>query len=171
MRLLFLLPFLFTLSCKQESMTDKAKKEIKLHLSKTMHDFKSYEPVEFSTLDTLYSSYTESNNYKIDMLSFDEYTTLSRHYTEYVKLYTKYYYSDSVKKYNGLAKETLAKADSVNQKMIKERKGFNPQFIGYTLLHSFRGKNMNGAMILKREKFQFDSTMKFVMATELKDLE
>jgi hypothetical protein len=41
-------------SCSKE---DKAKKLIKAELSKNMNDFKSYEPVEFSKIDSAFTSY------------------------------------------------------------------------------------------------------------------
>jgi hypothetical protein len=43
----------------------KAKKAIKEKLKITLHDFKSYESVEFGTLDSLFSDVTSSSEYEV----------------------------------------------------------------------------------------------------------
>ena len=61
-RLLFIIAICFLLTaCSKE---DKAKKAIKNHLAKTMHDFDSYEPVEYGTLDSTVSTVELSPDYQ-----------------------------------------------------------------------------------------------------------
>lgn len=60
--------FAFITGC-QKSNENKAKELIKKHLSTTMNDFKSYEPVEFSKLDSAMTEFDEEDFLNTDTLA------------------------------------------------------------------------------------------------------
>jgi len=49
-----------------------------------------------------------------------------------------------------------------------ERKNFKPAFIGYTMTHTYRGKNGFGALTLETSQYYFDKELKQI--TNRKDL-
>lgn len=50
----------------------------------------------------------------------------------------------------------FSKSDSINE---IERVSFKPKFIGYGMIHSFRGKNAVGGTVLNRYWFYFDKNL------------
>lgn len=114
----------------------KAKKLIEEHLSKTMNDFKSYEPVEYSKLDSTFTAYER------------EYTIVADTTVDGV---------DDNRSSIERQKEADAKED------LKE-KNFKPQFIGFHMNHQFRGKNSFGAMVISDYNFQFDKDLTNIIA-------
>ena len=121
------------LSCTK-SNDEKAKDLIKSDLSKKMDDFKSYEPVEFSKLDSNYSEYIKH--------SFDKYSDTLIGVPEH---------------------ELILKELDYNNNQLRKQMEFKPEFIGYKMEHSFRGKNKLGATVLNKITFLFDKDLTHVI--------
>lgn len=166
MEKLFLFLLALVISCKQKSREDLMKDGIKEYLSKTMHDFKSYEPVEFKKPDSTYTNYLTSDRGQALYDSIDNYNKLQEDLLTRAKEYT--YTAPRValeilkegRVYNAIA-------DSLIKIRDKEKADFIKKFNGYEMLHSFRGKNMNGATILTTKRFYFDTTFTVIKSVEV----
>lgn len=164
--LALLLTMVLLHACKPQKKEDAVKKNIRSYLSKTMHDFKSYEPVEYGKQDSLYSSYLKTDRYKSLFDLCDEYSKGADEAIDDSKIYT-YTNTSTAKYYLNKGKDCLRKYDSVTAIIKKEAFEFERKFIGYKVLHSFRGKNMNGATILTTEYFILDSLFNVVETEDL----
>jgi hypothetical protein len=154
------------LGCKAKTREDILKEKIKAHLSKTMHDFKSYEPVQYGSIDSLFSTYDKTERYAELKSMFFEYKSLT---DESLKEANTYLYANRTtgKYYSDKATILAHKLDSLSKLIKIEWNEFKPQFIGYNILHSFRGKNMNGATILTTEYFILDSALNVISTEDL----
>lgn len=162
--LLFLLPFI--VSCHTKTAEEKMKEGIKTYLSKTMHDFKSYEPVEFKKPDSVYTSYGESERGLELLDSIKRYNKLHESYLDQARSYT--YTSPRVAlSILNVGSVYGAKADSLLKLIDKETPLFERKFNGYEMVHSFRGKNMNGATIITTKRFYFDSAFNVTRSVEV----
>jgi hypothetical protein len=142
------------------------KEGIKSYLAKTMHDFKSYEPVEFKKPDSMYTNYAESERGKALFDSIDLCDKMQKSYLERSKEYT--YTSPRVAlKLLDDGKRYLTKADSLLKLVDKERGLFAKKFNGYKMVHTFRGKNMNNATIITTKRFYFDSAFTVTKSVEV----
>jgi hypothetical protein len=155
----------FILSACSLNSESKAKNLINERLKSTLNDFSKYEPIEFSTLDTLFSFYW-----------FD---------SEYEKLSGKY--SRNIENLD-FARETKDKADDFNRRVgriidkrgiafepyIKEKEAENdslriimktfrlnykPTMVGYKMTHKFRAANAFGGKIIVEWLFYFDKDL------------
>ncbi|SHG07750.1 hypothetical protein [Pedobacter caeni] len=168
-------------SCSKE---DKAKKSIKEYLSKTMHDFKSYEPVEYGTLDSSYSDYKSSDIYKKKNLTavklMDSVEKLEKKIEQIenknqlskIKYYDWYEGSkfDNAEREEMLSilkvnKEMLLSVKQIYKTMSADSAAFKPEFNGYKMSHTFRGKNITGATIINTEVFHMNKAMDKVTDT------
>jgi hypothetical protein len=160
----FLLPF--AVGCHSKTLDEKLQDGIKAHLAKTMHDFKSYEPVEFKKPDSAYTNFAESERGKALFDSTDRYNKTQENYLERARRYT--YTAPRVAL--GLineGKEYGVKADSLLKLIDKEKDLFTKRFSGYKMLHTFRGKNMNGATIIITKRFYFDTAFNVTKSVEV----
>jgi hypothetical protein len=158
----------FLLSCKQKPREVIVKDNIKSYLAKSMHDFKSYEPVQYGAIDSIYSSYHKSERNKELTDLFHKYHKDGEEALQ--KAESNFYINRSLGKYySDMGKDFGQKLDSITKIMKKESKGFNPQFVGYEVLHSFRGKNVNGATVLSTEYFILDSALNVISTEEYKE--
>lgn len=140
-------------SCSNEQ---KAKKAIKEHLSKTMHDFKSYEPVEFGTIDSSFTTFIETKEYKTTLARFELFNDSAERAIKEIKDLI-YLNRTSNARLREMQKAGMVLSDSLTSianRMASLEKSFTPEFNGYSLAHSFRGKNPNGALILSTKIFK-----------------
>lgn len=162
--ILFLLPL--AVACKTKTKDELMKDSIKAYLSKSMHDFKSYEPVEFKKPDSTYSNYAESERGKALFDSIDYYNKKQGIYLEQSRkhMYTSTYVAS---KMMNDGKIYGAKSDSLLKLVDKEKDFFVKRFNGYKMLHTFRGKNMNGATIINTKRFYFDTAFVVTKSVEV----
>lgn len=162
--IVILLPI--AVACHTKTLDEKLQDGIRVHLSKTMHDFKSYEPVEFEKPDSAYTNFAESERGKALFDSTDRYNKKQEDYLERARRYT--YTSPGVAlSIINEGKIYGAKADSLLKLIDKEKDSFKKKFSGYKMQHTFRGKNMNGATIIKTERFYFDSAYNVTKSVEV----
>jgi hypothetical protein len=162
----FVFCHLVLISCSPKPKEDVVKDNIHEYLSKTMHDFKSYEAVEFGKLDSMLSSYHKTERYDSLKAAFHVLKEESEDALDNAKIYQwtnkrlgLKYIEESTLAANGM--------DSIAKLMKKESAAFKPIFIGYNIFHSFRGKNLNGATGLTSKYFILDSSMKVVGTEEI----
>lgn len=147
------------------SNEQKAKQLIKDHLKSTMNDYSSYEPIEFSQLDTVYSSYYEDSTYKVINRCYES-------SNEFLKTIEKYI--EDANEFNsrigrivdrrGMAfekylPETKNKVDSLSVAMKNFRHNYKPKMTGFSMNHKMRGKNAFGANVVNEMVFFFDNSL------------
>jgi hypothetical protein len=152
-------------SCSKEY---KAKRLIKKELNMTLNDRKSYEPVLFGNLDSLFSSYKNDTNYinnedlNIYINGMSEEAKNRHNANKYDPDYTRAggeWQTDFT-----IFVACLFYKDYIYQQIRDsiERK-FKPQFVGYKMSHKFRAKNMYGASILNEKEYFFNKTISSII--------
>lgn len=179
--LTLLIAFTVLVSCSNE---DKAKKAIKKHLSETMHDFKSYEPVKYGSLDSTYSKYYNENSYKTlsktldifldsvtrihektrDLMSENEISAL-RYYDWYQGSKYDVQEKSDIKKFRMISRKLLDSIDVIMVSLKKDSTEFKPKFNGFKISHSFRGKNSSGATVINSNDFYMNKQLDSVINT------
>lgn len=177
MKKLFILSFISLLifSCSK-SPEEKAKKLINDDLFKTLHDYDSYQAVEFSKLDSTFT----------DASSTEEYKELSKEYNEKMASLKKIQESlkfdlDWTERMGGFrsvseAKKMKLDVDKMNA-IYEETKviqltldsideNFVPEFIGYSMTHKYRAKSKVGNMSLGIEKYTFNKDISEIINNE-----
>ena len=143
----------------------KAKKAIKEKLKVTLHDFKSYEPVEFGTLDSLFSDVTSSSEYEV----------LKSKYEAWIRQAEKEYKADQEEIQKAIYDGNTSHIPIINEyslvprckdsahvyavKMQTFEDSFKPRFIGWSMTHLYRAKNLTGNYRLANESFYFDKDL------------
>ncbi len=164
MKKLLLLILIGVSSCKI-SPEDKAKKLITENLKHSLHDFKSYEPVEYGKLDSTYSDCSETPEYiKADKkgkeftAQMDDYAESSKFglavgtikYSEYKKQLTEYH--DSALFYL-----------NIKQKMMDTS---IERFVGWHMIHSLRAKNLMGSTAIHHYRYFFNIQLSELIKSE-----
>lgn len=167
MKYLPLFIIFYSMSCTEKSPTDRLQDEIKIHLSKTMHDFKSYEPVDYSKVDSTFTVYASTPRGKGLYDSLRRCTVLQERFTENARSYT-YTAPETAMKLLSDSKRYGQVGDSLLAVINKEEKEYRGVFNGYKIVHSFRGKNMSGATVLSKKRFSFDTAYKLIDAQDVK---
>lgn len=154
-------------ACSPQSNEELIKKNIRSYLSKSMHDYNSYEAVDFGKIDTAYTDYSENPRYQSLMDSVKTYGELSDKMLEAARQ-SIYSSKTASRSYLNQADRYNKIADSINKIIEKENNSFKPVFKGYSIVHSFRGKNPNGALVLTDKKFFLDSNFHVVKSVSIK---
>jgi hypothetical protein len=167
--LLYTIALLSMLLCSGCSKESKAKSAIKNYLFKVMYDYNSYQPVEYGKLDSTFSNYNSTTEFKnYDSLREQmEDTIISMSKTDSMMAVDPSSLSsveidNAVKKIRADTVIIARLIDSVkktNTIIDKKRKEYKPSFSGYSIFHSYRGKNANGAYVLAREVFFLNKSL------------
>jgi hypothetical protein len=164
------------------SHEDKAKKAIKTHLSKSMHDFDSYSPVEYGKIDSFYSQYDNQATYLdlksrlktkkdsmllIDKVGRDLMAEMRINRLRFESYGASQLYRDQssdlqkmVASMNQLSVEVKVLTDSLTDFI----NNFHPSHVGWGMSHSFRGKNANGATVLTSKYYVLNMNRDTVIA-------
>jgi len=138
----------------------KAKKLIKEYLKTTMNDFSSYEPVEFSELDSSFSNYYESEEGKKLNERMENKMEYIKDTRERVDRFIQQGYSkELIETFQGFYDESQREFDSLFHADIQARQSFIPEFDGWLMSHKFRGKNAFGGVILNEYIFHLDKDL------------
>lgn len=142
----------FFSSC--QSKEDKAKELVKDDLYKTLHDFNSYEPVEWTELTPTYDASKESEERKDTLLYYGMRRILLENFTS----------GDGIlkeEKYTGEYKEKLKRykaiEDSIHALMPID---------GYTINHTYRANTLGGNKRISTVRYDFDSELTKVVKRE-----
>jgi len=145
------------IACNSPSREEKAKRLIKDHLFKTLHDYKSYESVEFGKMDSLFTYIEDDSLYKYYIKEgyrfLDEVKDANSNLKIYAGLSTLRYRFDY---YKAIAAEYN---DSVSQYIRlaeKVKSNFTPLFIGWKMSHTYRAKSLNGNKGIHHYAYKFD---------------
>lgn len=141
----------------------QAKKLIKEYLKINMNDFSSYDPVEFSELDSSFSNYYESKEGRELNERMESVKKYNKDLREQVDRYIQRGYSNElIETFQGFYDESQREIDSLFHADIIARQSFIPEFDGWLMSHKFRGKNAFGGVILNEYIFYFDKDLTIV---------
>ena len=168
-RLLLILTVAVLASCSPEK---KAEKLIKKWMSENLNDPKSYEPVSFSTLDSILTEFEDTPeaqkllSYTKEQLAFIKKANQNLELADIWKGSYDSYSKSQFYSYIDLADKYMAKNDSV-EKLKKEyepiydsaKEKFVPTLVGWEMSHKFRCKNGFGAQILSEKEFKFNKDL------------
>lgn len=143
----------------------KAQKTIKEQLRLTMHDFKSYEPVNFGKLEVAMSVWEDSPEVEALMSKEAEFVDQANIFLDKAKIYD---YDTSSPLYLKNYRAFLDNLDSskvYDEKIESFKIHFVPEVIGWKMQHSFRGKNLGGNFGIAYYEFYLDKECKKVIKT------
>ena len=146
-------------SCKSESLEDKAKKVIRNHLYTTAHDFKSYEPIKFGTLDSAFSSYTDLPDYETLYETFDSSQKAFNDLKDDIEIYGTLWALSSprkIKEAEAQGKDLAKVIATTIDKIDSLRLNYVPEFVGWKMYHSYRINNVDGNSIISHFDYYFD---------------
>lgn len=123
-----------------------AQKLVKDYLKENLKDPSSYEPIEFGSLDTLYTSVAADTDY----------IKLAKEATEYLQ---KAVYDDYGSGWGIIGMKLKEKADSIERNFV-------PAFKGWKMVHKYRAKNGFGALDLSTDIFCFNKELSKVTDVE-----
>ncbi len=149
----------------------KAKKAIKEKLKMTLHDFKSYEPVEFGTLDSLFSDVTSSTEFEVLNSKYESCISQAEkeHKSDLVEIQKAINDGNShhipiINEYD-LVPRCNDSAEVYAGKMQAFKDSYRPRFIGWSMTHTYRAKNLGGNYRLANESFYFDKDLSKVVGS------
>lgn len=168
---LFLAFAMLCISSCQLSPEKKAQKLIVEKLKLTLHDWDSYESVQFGKLDSLYSSYLDDSAYIENSSTYEKYQKLFNKYLDQMRDYSGYVSTTYRIKYNIAKEMTDMYLDSLGKyapicDSLKEN--YVPKFIGWTMNHSFRSNNAMGNKTIGHFRFFLDKDLSKIL--ESKDI-
>ena len=144
-------------SCQPESNQKKAEKAVTEHLKTVLNDPKSYEPVKFDSLRNDSTKIEEDKEYRLADNGYRLYKKLLDNLNDESKFSTN---SDDLKVNIEFMKKYLDSMKVFNSRIDSISRSFKPQFIGYSLHHSYRAKNKLNALVLEDNTFYLDSLIK-----------
>lgn len=167
-RLICILSVVILLCSCQKSNEDKAKEIVKQHLKENLNDWNSYEPISFSSLDSVLSFMEIDHDILVaesKLKLLDKPFSLSTFLLEAWK-------EDTVE-YAGVYKEELANWKMLNDsvsyyKSIVDslKSNYQPKFEGFVIQHKYRANNEIGAKQLYNVNFYIDTSLSRVVDSE-----
>lgn len=127
----------------------KAEKLIKDYLSKNLNDASSYEPVEFSELDSTFSNFyfSPEGQELIEKQDFAHNRAFELKMEDILEENPEI--QDSIRIYNQIEEESKRLYE-------QKEKNYKGEFNGWKMSHKYRAKNGFGATILGVTKFTFN---------------
>lgn len=154
--------------CAGTTNESTAKQLIKERLKLNLHDYSSYESVEFGSLDSTFTTLlTDSAFFKAftRRLAYQKARNESYENAELWKSVSR----ERQKQYLGLEKQYQ---DSVTRYIAFEdsaRNKFIPVFNGFAMRHSFRANNANGNKVITHNVYKFNTELSVITETEEAD--
>lgn len=135
-----------------QSKEDKAKELVKDDLYKSLHDFSSYEPVEWTELKPTYDASKESKERKDALIDLS--MELSMHESGLLSSLREEKYKGEFEEKRQQAQKSL---DSIHTLMpIK----------GYTINHTYRANTLGGNKKINTIRYDFDTDLTKVVKKE-----
>ena len=147
------------------SPENKAKKVIKEELKLTLHDFKSYEPVQFGKLELSYSNYEDLSEVQTLLTNSEEFLSLCNEYRDKADIYDSEYSRDKYWIYSAMATRYLDSAKANMDKINYIKLHFVSEVNGWKITHSYRAKSLGGNLGIHHYTFYLDKELKRVTKT------
>ena len=158
---LILLSIFFAYSCT--SPEKKFKKAIKEELRLTLHDFDSYEPVQFGKLEVAMSSWEDLPEVNKYLNETEKFTELYKEYGDKADIYSYDYSSSLYRMYHKMYSDYLDSAKKYLEKINAIELHFSPEPIGWQMQHTFRANNLAGNKGIHHYLFMVDKEYKKVI--------
>lgn len=153
-------------SCKL-SPDDMAKKAIHGELRVTLHDYKSYEAVQYGKLDSDFSSVFNLPEYKELSDDLDQTIAHEKEHFETMKIYAGSIYSfDRYRNEKRIVEDDLAKMLKDTAAIGNLKRSFRPNFVGWQIEHSYRAKSLSGNLGIHHYLFHLDSALTKVLSQD-----
>lgn len=166
--LVSLLLVFFSLSCKQ-SIDKKTKKTINAYMFKHLNDFKSYEPVEYGSIDSLFSDYTMDETYIHSNERYKRNLEVIDSLNKIFDWNKRYEIPPTTGDINLLVDITMFTKVTYPKIIDSLKRNYQSHFIGMGLIHTFRARNAFGGTRLCSWQFIFSPN--FETVTSIIDLE
>lgn len=141
--ILLLLFVFFVISCTI-SPEKKAKNTIKDYMFKTLNDYKSYEPVEYGNIDSLFSDYTMDETYISSTKLYKRNLEIKDSLEKIFDRYKKYEIYPTRDEINLLVVSNWYVNVTYSHIIDSLKENYHSHFIGMGLVHKFRAKNSLG---------------------------
>lgn len=171
--ILFAIPLVIYSQTKSPSLNDKVKAGVRRYLYLTMKDYSSYKPVEWGKINIIYTSYYATDRCRslLDSINkikkpylLDYEAWSARREASGIDIQT-----DSIlQSYVKLLTPIQEKINPILKTIEKETSTFKKSVIGYSVYHSYRGKNSYGAYTIGYDTFTLNKGFK-VESTESED--
>ncbi len=165
-----------------QSRDAKISKLIKDEMFKTLYDFESYEPIETSQIDSVFTTiYMDSvvieqaERILATMDLGNKYMNEVEDHTRTIEIWEDSYSSTGRRKVSKARDElrelvvklekTLEIVEEATELIEKESENFVPEFIGWSVTHKFRCKSKGGNFDLGTYKYVFDPKFEKILYT------
>ena len=151
--------FVFVMLITNCSVSDekKAQSLIKSYLKENLNNPKSYEPIRFSTLDSVFTLLEHDRDYHISKVMFDLYNEEHGEIMRELRIYS------GVRGQRDVNEMALQRASAVvdsmrvmSERITRIRNEFVPQFVGWQMEHEMRATNTMNALVKSTYVFYFD---------------
>lgn len=155
----------------------RAQRLIKAELKGTLHDWGSYEPVNFGTLDSVYTTPIDNLEYLTAKCMYIEWGKRHKESSKKIDDYcnqlsihgpNKYVQEEVEAELSHLERITDSIAVCLRTMSLIE-KDFTPTFKGWSMQHTFRAKNGVGTKRITTKEFIFDEDISRLI--EMNDVE
>jgi hypothetical protein len=161
----FILTLLLILnSCS--SPESKAKKAIHENLRLTLHNFKSYEPVQFGKLEIAYSNYIDLPEIEVYLDKSEAFLKNSDEYSSKANIYDSDYSRDKYYEYSKISRALLDSAEVYSRKIEYIKTHFLSKRIGWQMTHTFRANSLGGNLGIHKYLFTLDPELTKVIKSE-----
>lgn len=152
-----------------KSNEEKAKDLIDEQLQLSLHDYGSYEPVEFGKLDSTYSS-------AFDLPEYNDAVNKAKHFKDEgndkvndAELYGRFGLYERQVEYAREGKILFDSAMFYVNKAAKIDSSFVPEFVGWGMTHTFRANNKFGNKVIAHRKYYFDKDFTKIIGEDILD--
>lgn len=153
------------IGCKRNPQK-QAEYLIKKQLEVSLHDFSSYESVQFGSLDSTFSQVEDLEEFQEAVLLAKELKKQGLDKVDDAKRYGEYGLYREQAQYAREAAYLLDSAMFYIKKCLEMDSLFRPEFIGWQITHSFRANNASGNKIINHRIFYFDKDLTTIVKDE-----
>lgn len=139
---------------------------VKKRLEVSLHDFSSYESVQFGHLDSTFSRVDELEEYQASLSLAKELKDKGLDKGEDAERYGRYGLYREQARYAREAAYLLDSAMYHIRKCKELDSLFTPEFVGWQITHSFRANNASGNKIINHRIFYFDKDLTTIVKDE-----
>jgi hypothetical protein len=141
-------------SCSQTN-EEKAKAIIEENLQKTMKDWSSYEFVEMTPLDSIFTLFVDTKEGKEYNHKRDSIMKIRAEYDSNID-FPDIYGNKRVKEMRDSLPILKQMEDDIMKEAVLAEKAYKGEFIGYRTKFTYRGNNSYGAKIIGKSWYFFD---------------
>jgi len=162
--IVFTLVFL-TASCY--SPEKKAQNLIKQYLKESLHDWKSYEPVKFGSLDSLHTTLYSVKEFVLAKEEINRFGKIVKDYLETAESLSGYQFlREEALKYAELARRNIDSMKVYEEIANEISSRFIPEFVGWSMTHSFRANNAGGNKVIGHREYIFNKELTIILNSE-----